>query len=379
MRRFEFWKLGLHNVLASALRSGLTILGMSIGVAAILAVFTLGEAGRTQVKNEISRLGIDRIQVTAAERSPQLRSGDAAYLRRVMDTGIDELVMLECEVSMGDKARTAPLIGCQEDYLNRLSVELLSGEKPSASQWLTGGRAALVGEDVANDLALSEGEWFSAAGMMLKCAGILGESQQASRMDTRQVVVVPLALMQNLLGNVVHELSVQVPVGYTPDETACMASDLLKTRALKVDTVSLQVQAEAADSVLMVFVDVLKWVALVCMLAGGIGVTNILLVSVRERRREIGIMQSLGATRMQICGLFLCEALIYALTGGILGLLLGGALIAIAGNSIGLSPVVQAGDCTGVFLSALLLGLFSGVAPAAAACLMKPVDALRDD
>lgn len=115
MRRFEFWKLGLHNVLASALRSGLTILGMSIGVAAILAVFTLGEAGRTQVKNEISRLGIDRIQVTAAERSPQLHSSDAAYLRRVMDTEIDELVMLECEVTMGDKARTAPLIGCQED------------------------------------------------------------------------------------------------------------------------------------------------------------------------------------------------------------------------------------------------------------------------
>ena len=82
-----------------------------------------------------------------------------------------------------------------------------------------------------------------------------------------------------------------------------------------------QLQAEAADSVLMVFVDVPKWVALVCMLAGGIGVTNILLVSVRERRREIGIMQSLGATRIQICGLFLCEALIYALTGGILGLL----------------------------------------------------------
>jgi len=136
---------------------------------------------------------------------------------------------------------------------------------------------------------------------------------------------------------------------------------------------------EAADSVVSVFVDVLKWVAMICVLVGGIGVMNILLVSVRERTREIGIMKSLGTTRGQICRLFLLEALLYALIGGAAGVLTGLLLIAVAGWSIGLNAHAAIGDCLLVFACALMVGLVFGVAPASRASALTCVDALREE
>ncbi|MBR3904371.1 MAG: FtsX-like permease family protein, partial [Clostridia bacterium] len=121
------------------------------------------------------------------------------------------------------------------------------------------------------------------------------------------------------------------------------------------------------------------WVAMICILVGGIGVMNILLVSVRERRREIGIMKALGTRPGLICGLFLLEALLYAVVGGIAGVGIGIGIIAVAGNHIGLRTVVRAGDCLMVVLAAMMVGLAFGVLPACRASAMNPVDALRDE
>lgn len=380
MRRFEFWKLGLQNVLASSMRSVLTVLGMSIGVAAILAVITLGEAGRTQVKQDIARLGIDQVQVTAADTANLLTRMDSEYLRTALDTQVEETLCLECSITTRKGSLTATVLGFDPERWSAMAPDIAAGKSFLPWQWDAGSSVAMVGTELAERLNLSVGEWFSAGGMMLDCTGLMGECGQASQIDMRQAVVVPSALLRRWLGDTVQQLAIHVPDGVSPQQLASNAEELLQQkRDIHVHAVSMQVQAEAADSVLVVFVDVLRWVALICMVVGGIGVTNILLVSVRERRREIGVMQSLGASQMQICGLFLCEALIYALAGGILGLLLGGVLIAVAGESIGLAPVIRAGDCTAVFLAAVVLGLLSGVAPAASASRMKPVDALKDD
>lgn len=380
MRRFEFWKLGLQNVIASAMRSGLTVLGISIGVAAVLAVLTLGEAGRVQVKGEMERLGISQVYVTAADENMPLQAGDSAYLQEQLDTEVDELCLIECNLLHGASCSKALVIGCDWDTLCRMMPEIVSGTLPTVSGWLTGSPNVLLGQHVAEALHLSAGEWFSADGKMLRCVGIVQGCQQASSVDVLKAAVVPAELLSPMVTGTVQQLSIHVPASFSSEEVARRASALLaEQRSLAVNTTSMQVQIEAAESILATFIQVLSWVALICMLVGGIGVANILLVSVRERRREIGIMQALGATGLQISGLFLCEALIYALTGGILGLLGGGVLVAAAGKSIGLFPVVKAGDCTIVFLTAVLLGLTAGVAPAIAASRMKPVDALRED
>ncbi len=378
MKQFELCRFGLQNVLSSSLRSLLTILGMSIGVAAILAVITLGAAGESQVQQEIGRLGIDRVRITASD--DPLTKQESELLRSGLDTAVDELIYVPGTARMHNATLDTVLIGCNSSYLSSVIPEIAGGRYLIRAEWNGHGRAAMVGDIVASALHLKTGEWFSFDGIMLYCVGIIDATQDASGTDLRRAVTVSSNALSPWLGSQVHELSVHLPDGLTPDETAERADELLQSVGIKdADIVSLQLQAEAASSVVTVFVDVLGWVAVICMLVGGIGVMNILLVSVRERRREIGVMQSLGATGVQICGLFLCEAVIYALTGGILGLLLGGVIIAAAASVIGLSPVVRAWDCTLVFGAAIAVGLLSGVVPAAQACRLRPVDALRDD
>lgn len=380
MRRFEFWKLGLQNVIASAMRSGLTVLGMSIGVAAILAVLTLGEAGRLQVTDEMERLGISQVRVTAADIVNPLRVSDSDFLKERLNAKVDELRMVECNLQLGTNYTNAVMVGCHMDTLREMALEMTAGSQPLPAHWSAGLPYVLVGHNLARQLHLSIGEWFSVNGVMLRCEGITEGCQQAGPVDIQQAIIVPSQIVAPMVAGTLQQLVIHVPANLSSDEVARYATELLAgERMLLVNATSMQVQVEAAESILSTFVQVLRWVAFICMLVGGIGVANILLVSVRERRREIGVMQALGATGMQISGLFLCEALIYAVTGGILGLLAGGVLVAVAGKSIGLLPVVKARDCTIVFLSAVMLGLSSGVAPAMAASRLKPVDALRDD
>jgi len=272
------------------------------------------------------------------------------------------------------------IVGCSCSYFANLQVSIIEGEQLNALQWQDGGEAALVGAEVAKEFCIFPGEWFSLGGRMFRCAGIMGQSRDVSQLDMQEVILLPADVMAGWFGQIVHELSIDVPESMLPDLVAVMASDLLyQNRGVESNAVSMQLQAEAADNVLFVFVDVLKWVALVCMIVGGIGVMNILLVSVGERRREIGIMQSLGMNRCQICLLFLCEASLYAVVGGFCGVLFGIALIHVAGNNIGLSPIVNVLDCVVVFLATVAMGLVFGVLPAAKAGSMQPVAALRDD
>lgn len=377
MKRFELWKLGLQNILASSVRSLLTVAGMAIGVAAVLAVITLGNAGKAQVKSEIARLGIDRVIITGAEG---LFEADSALLKGQLGTQVDELISLPSLLISGRAAAQGVLVGCSRAFFEGTTPEYTAGSGLNAGEWIAAAPAAVIGPQIASALNLRPGEWFSASGLMLCCKGILDNCQTAAQIDLANAVVVPLQLLLPLTNGELQQLSVRVPQTTSPDEAARQASEtLLKHSGKTVQAISMQTQADAANAVLNVFVDVLKWVAFICILVGGIGITNILLVSVRERRREIGILQSLGATRAQICGLFLCEAMLYAVSGSVTGLVLGGVLVKVAGASIGLSAIIASGDCVLVLLAAMGLGLLSGVVPAAKASLLRPIDALRDD
>lgn len=378
MRHIELWKLAFQNVLASALRSALTVLELSIGVAAVLAVITLGEAGRAQVRNEIGKMGIDKVLVTS-EAGPALTGEDAQLIGSRLSTQVDELLCLPAHVSTDIGSADTLLVGIGAAYLKGTYPVLRTGRLWSEGEWNATVPAAVVGRDLAHDIRLSAGQWFTAGGQMLQCIGILEELPVAAQIDFRSCVLLPEGFLTPWSSMALRQLSVHVPVGVTQDETAETVKQLMDASGKTVAAVSMQLQAEAADTVVLIFMDVLRWVALICMLVGGVGVMNILLVSVRERRREIGIMQSLGAGRQLICSLFLYEGIAYALTGGILGLLLGGCIIGIAGASIGLSPVVQPADCAFVFASSVLVGLLSGVVPAFRASMLRPIDALREE
>ncbi len=376
MKRLELWKLSVLNVFSAPVRSLLTVLGFAIGVAAILAVLTLGTAGREQVQSEMGRLGIDRIWMTESGGGG-LPQNAADWLADTMDMQTEAFICFPARVTSMFAADIAAVIGCEAAYL--ADVELEQGRLfwPVEFQQCT--QSALIGSELAEKLGVRTGGWIAVGTKVFRVCGIVGQKDGISTAAPKEALILPLRTASEWTGGMVNEIQLSTGREQSMQTAQKRAVLLLQSQGYSVRTSTMEVQMEAASSVIFTFVNVLKWVALVCILVGGIGVMNILLVSIRERRREIGVMKSLGTTPGQICLLFLLEALVYAVIGGAAGLLIGVVLIDAAGRSIQLTAYAKPSDCIAVFLCALAVGMLSGALPALRASFLKCVDALREE
>ena len=242
-----------------------------------------------------------------------------------------------------------------------------------------GERVALLDETLAGRLSAAVGDFINCGGRRYCIVGVVAGMPAQSASLGSGMLLLPLQTWQDAYALAPTELALAVPKGEKAGELAEDVLAKLHNLPGKYLSVTLENEVDAAKSVVRIFVMVLACVAFVCVATGAIGVMNVLLISVRERRREIGLLKAIGATSRQVALLFLLEAAAYAALGGLLGILLGLGMTALFGALIGLTPQVKLLHMGLLLAGAAVLGLSFGVIPAAKAAGLPPAQALRTE
>lgn len=361
----------------SPLRTLLTVLGMGVGVAAVLTVLTLGSDGQIRVEQEIARLGVDKVWISAEDPAHALSQEDAERIAGATGVPACAGAWSAGAVSAGGRLLSAQIAGFDAHAAEVHSISAAEGRLFNAADYLEHRAVCMVDDVLADSLGgEATGCWLTAGGRRLRIIGVVdGMATQAMGAG---LVMMPLGTYHDTFGSVVTEITQTVPAGRSAKQLADLAvSALSKEKGYRA--VTLEEEIDAAREVVRIFIMVLACVAAVCMLSGAIGVMNVLLVSVRERRREIGLLKAVGASSAQVAGLFLLEAAAYAVTGGVLGILLGIVMVRWCGWWIGLDAHLSVHHVVPVVLGAGVVGVIFGVAPALSAAVMTPVDALRSE
>lgn len=369
MRLRDAAGLSVSSLRKNPVRTLLTILGLGVGIGAVLTVLSLGSAGEEQVEVQIARLGVDKVWVTA-EEGHSLSPEDGAAIGAAAQAQACAGAYTMGAVALGERTAMGQISGYDENLAAVHGLELVAGRMFTPGEF-AGAAVALVDEAMAETLGGDVlGRRITLGSRKLLVVGVVAPSAAQSA-----GAVLPLqTFLDTYTGGEISQVTINVPRGLRADAVGAAALAALG-EGFRVS--SLQAEIDAARSVVHIFVAVLACVAAVCMLTGGIGVMNILLVSVRERRREIGLIKAIGGTAGQVCVLFLLEAVGYALLGGVLGVALGAGMVHLFGLAIGLQARLSPLLALGAMAAAGAAGVLFGVLPALRAASLLPVDALK--
>lgn len=372
-------RLAFSALRCAIFRTVLTILGLGVGVGAVLAVLTLGAAGENRVETEIARLGVDKVWIRSADSRHELLAADALMLRDATDSpacaGAYTAALVRCD----DDSALTQIAGYDAALAVVHAPRLLEGRLFSAREYEQGSAVCLVDQAFAERIGGSVlGKWITVGSRRVRIVGVIkGMTMQAMSAGSG-LVILPLGAYLETFGGKIAEITMSVRQGQQTREIANQALMILSNNGgFRADT--LENEIDAAREIVRIFVMVLLCVAIVCMLTGSIGVMNVLLISVRERQREIGLLKAIGGTAGQVGLLFLLEAAAYAVLGGIFGVILGHVMVSVFSAWIGLDASLLLVDTGIVLLSASLLGCLCGVLPALKAASLQPVDALRSE
>lgn len=374
MRLRDAGALALSTLRCSPVRTLMTMLGLAVGVAAVLTVRALGAAGETEVEREIARMGVNKVWITA-DGGGVLPDDSALLASRAAAVPASAGACTAGPVALDGRTAAVQIVGYDD------GMEAVHGGRASEGRMFTAedqrqSRAVCMIDQALNDALGGDalGRRIDIGGRRLLVVGIVRGLAMPSLALGSGMAVLPLSTWEDTFGQGSQELTLAVAPGM---RAAQIADAALAALGEGFSAQTLENEIDAARQIVRIFVMVLSCVAAVCMVTGGVGVMNVLLASVRERRREIGLLKALGATSGGVGLIFLLEAGCYALLGGVLGTALGAGMIALFGAWIGLEATLTAGEILPVLTLAGLLGVLFGVIPAVRAAGMEVVDAFR--
>ena len=375
----------VRGVTGDKLRSVLTLLGVLIGVAAVILLLAVGNGSAQQVKSAISSLGTNTLTVRGTFTNDQVEALQNAGLGHV-ETVVPQVSTTLTVASPDSSEDSVSVVGTTADYFSSGTTNVASGDAFTEADVTTAAKVAVIGQTLATSLfptGSALGQSISIDGSAYTVVGILESQDSTGFSDSNSVVVAPISRVQRSFTGFGGITSLTVTATDADAVTAAEAEVEIVLNQLQGTTTDtegfsitnqsslLETQAESAES----FTVLLGVVAAISLLVGGIGVTNVMLVTVTERTREIGIRKALGATRGAILGQFLAEAALLTLVGGLLGVV--AALIGAQYEIYGTQPVVLDYSIPLALGVSVAIGVFFGVYPAARAATMRPIQALR--
>ena len=392
MTVLELLRLALSRLRTSRLRAALTMLGVIIGVASVVALVGVGQGTTSNITSRLAGLGTNLLTITPANNSTTntLSLDDATAIGKLPSVGgVAPEISTSLTIAAGTTTTTTNVVGTTAAYPTVRAYDVWQGTfltDPSVDADL---RVAVLGATTATNLGLGAtdiGTQISVGGLPFRVAGILQPKGGTGFQNPDDMVLVPIGVVQKyfVAGDTVRTIGVSVS---DPDQMTAAQADittLLRDRhdLAPADTADFNVFNQtqllaAASSISATLTLLLGGIASISLVVGGIGIMNIMLVSVRERTREIGIRKAIGARARDILAQFLVEALTLSLLGGLIGIVVGLAVSALIGQLAGWGFTFNPATVAVAVLFSLLVGVVFGVWPARQAARLDPITALR--
>lgn len=383
------FKMAIKSILSNKLRSFLTMLGVIIGIWAVIAVVGLAQGSTKSITDRLQRLGTNLIQINITGRNSN-RNVTYEELQQFAEQHADDIEAIAPTVSSsvtlkyGTNTHDTTLIGTTADYSTVRDVNVSSGRFILPIDVDYRQKVALVGTYIVKDLFNGQnpiGKKIKINGQIFTVVGVLEERANSQEQSDDDQVIVPVTVAQRLTRNaIIRNFAIKITDGNRSEAVMNYLNDFLMkiyndSTAFRVfNTAQL---LDTLNSVTQTLTLMLAGIAAISLIVGGIGIMNIMLVSVTERTRESGIRKAIGAKRRNILVQFLIEASVVTGLGGMVGIILGFVTIRVMSKLNIATAIFSIPWAVLAFTISLAIGIVFGLFPASKASRLNPIEALR--